>query len=183
MKAIELRIGNYVNYTIDDDLDLRKKWKEPIQIDAEDLVWLEQNTQDNDYEYIVLTEEWFFKFGNFSRLKTGVFSIFESFIFIYKKAYDCWYVVSSSNEYLTKIKYVHELQNLIFALREQELNVLSDSTQEIEKIDQSLSLIYFDCNHKTDLKKLAEIERDFNTFGSITYEQQQEKTAILNKYE
>jgi hypothetical protein len=183
MKARKLRIGNYVNYTVYDDLDLRKKWKETTQINAQDLVWLEENTQDKNHEYIDLTEEWFLKFGIFSRLKTGVFSIFESFIFIYKKTYDYWYVFSSSNEYLTKIKYVHELQNLIFALREQELKVLSDSTQEIEKIDQSLSLNYFLCNHKTDLKKLAEIERDFKTFGSITYEQQQEKTAILNKYE
>ncbi len=54
--------------------------------------------------------------------------------------------------------------------KEQELKV-SDSTQEIV------------CNLKTDLKKLAEIERDFNTFGSISYEQQKEKTSILNKYE
>jgi hypothetical protein len=34
-----------------------------------------------------------------------------------------------------------------------------------------------------DLKKLAEIERDFSIFGHLTYEQQKQKTAILKKYE
>lgn len=32
------------------------------------------------------------------------------------------------------------------------------------------------------LRKLAEIENDLNTFGTITYEQQKEKIEILNQY-
>lgn len=32
------------------------------------------------------------------------------------------------------------------------------------------------------LSKLAEIEKDFRTFGNITYEQQKEKYEILNQY-
>lgn len=36
--------------------------------------------------------------------------------------------------------------------------------------------------HVANLKKLAQIEVDFKTFGHLTYEQQTEKDNILNQY-
>ena len=58
----ELRIGNYIEYRIQDELDERKDWWELSTIDAADIAILESGI-DEDFRPIPLTEEILLKFG------------------------------------------------------------------------------------------------------------------------
>ena len=124
MRANELRIGNWVY-----------NGKE-IQVTAKQIY----NTSEKLYDLlpITLTEEWLLRFG-FMFTKDG-----NAFISPNKDAYyeDIWEsltyslienefcVVSSSyNEFNVLIKYVHQLQNLYYALTNEELII-----KEIQKI-------------------------------------------------
>ena len=63
MKATELRIGNLIEYKIEDELDERKEWLEVSKVDFQDLTWLDSNPEDADFRPIKLTEEILLKFG------------------------------------------------------------------------------------------------------------------------
>ena len=122
IKANELRIGNLVEYKITDKFDERKEWWEVSEIDADDIHWLSKvDTNDDDFKPIPLTENWLLKFGfekdvnlqffkNFKNNKTVIIG----FGFICR--------LGSSH---VKINYVHELQNLYFALTKTELSCLN----------------------------------------------------------
>ncbi len=129
MKANELRIGNYVNVPIQEQC--------PFRIDAfeycsEKFIKVAQEVKLNGFEVhpltwyggdlqpIPLTEEWLLKFGfdrNGKKLtfwkidlvedEEGIFSFDESRIYI-------------------DVKYVHQLQNLYFALVGEELTIKSE---------------------------------------------------------
>lgn len=74
---------------------------------------------------VKLTEDWLIAFGNaeIKPCSLGV-EVLERFIFIWKESYKYWYVVTKdSYEYLTKIEFIHEYQNFIFALNGSELQV------------------------------------------------------------
>ena len=119
MKATELRIGNLIEYKIKDKLDERKEWWEISKVDFQDLTWLDSNPEDADFRPIKLTEEWLLKFG------------FEDFEDYFVEFFDngdirffiCAYMDSPPS---VKIKYVHQLQNLYFALKGQELTQVSE---------------------------------------------------------
>ena len=110
MKTQELRIGNLVNYKIIDDLDERKEWYEVSEIDAEDLLIM-----DDDYQPIPLTDEWLFKFGVLKnneypyKFLNGYIKI-RNGLFFYK-----YHLLD------IELKYVHQLQNLYFSLTGEEL--------------------------------------------------------------
>jgi len=108
MKASELRIGNYVYHepTIDD-------W-EIIQANPGTMIQCEINP--DGFDPIPLTEEWLLKFG-FEPLGS---SRFDFKIFTYY-LYDGSFYNQSSR--LSTIKYVHQLQNLYFALTDEELEI------------------------------------------------------------
>lgn len=137
MKATELRIGNLVEYKITDDLDERIEWWEVSEIDADDLKTIDD---DEDYRPIPLTEEWHNKFGvykngfNSFEYEINDFSSFgikiivtEDYVFLRqgnKKNMHEDDVVSIWNKDLTKRNmYVHEFQNLYFALTGEELTL------------------------------------------------------------
>ena len=116
MKSNELRIGNLIEYRISDRFDKRKEWWEVSEIDADDIHWLSKvMPEDEDFKAIPLTEEWLLKFG-FEK-EYGAFKL---------KGLKCWltkytsepnlYSVNIGNIKLSTLKYVHELQNLYFAL-------------------------------------------------------------------
>lgn len=115
MKANELRIGNYHLYHIVDKCADPQEWDEICQIDAEDLVYLAKNKGHN-YKPIPITEEWLLKFGfhkiNESYIKNAF--LFTNCNSIYKFLYKLSII---ENE----LKYVHQLQNLYFALTGEEL--------------------------------------------------------------
>jgi len=108
MKANELRIGNWIehnqypNDTVIIRIEDGKHIDEAIRLNANPLP---------------LTEEWLIKFGFEKRSlhyfkKDGIILSVEDFY------YECFL---SSNSVI--IKYVHQLQNLYFALTNQELEV------------------------------------------------------------
>lgn len=117
MKAQELRIGNIVEYLIRDEMDAKKEWWEPSQIDAQDILWLSQNPDDEDYRPIPLTEEWLVRLG------------FESNP--YQDRYENKVIHVQCNktkgytelwiERMPHIKHVHQLQNLFYCLCGEEL--------------------------------------------------------------
>jgi hypothetical protein len=130
MKATELRIGNLVNYKIVDELDERKEWFEPCKIDAVDLQVI-----DSDYQPIPLTEECLLKFGFeksivkepwFEKNKIEVFKYSKGNFFLLggnHTAYgiglhDIWQGMEIN------IQYVHQLQNIYFALTNEELTLI-----------------------------------------------------------
>jgi len=128
MKANELRIGNYVNImndTVDDEyvkviVTIRRNFAE-----------IECNEDQDSFEYheiqpIPITEEWLVKFGfNKCNYKT-VYHAPNSTIFLlngravkHYKRQDVEYFRMVRED--VNIKYIHELQNLVFALTGVEL--------------------------------------------------------------
>lgn len=118
MKASEFRVNNLVNYRLKDELDERKEWDEPMLIDAVDIGVLSDGNSEN-YSPIRLTEYWLRKFG-FERVapRSGIASSFiKNGIRID--------ISNSGNAYYKRITvpYVHTLQNLFFALKQEELTI------------------------------------------------------------
>jgi hypothetical protein len=134
MKAQELRIGNYLKNDV------------VVKIDAKIIfnIWAEAE----DYEPIPITEEWILKFGfeMFDYLVSDVFD--DDFVYIAyklmlknKKSYYticnrrtdyfdfCLKVIWAEEIQLSAIKYVHELQNLYFALEGEELEINQHGVQ------------------------------------------------------
>jgi hypothetical protein len=84
---------------------------------------------DSLYEPIPLTEEWLTKFGftkhltesneGCSYFKIGVLSLMRSD----SLSYGCSFDPENSNSWFTEIKYIHQLQNLYYALKSEELLV------------------------------------------------------------
>jgi hypothetical protein len=123
MESKELRIGNLVNYKIVDKLDERKEWFELCEIDAVDLQVI-----DSEYQPIPLTEEWLLKLG-FKLVFAG-----QGDGFIYECGQLCnamsiysrnrnVFLYSTFNSCEINIQYVHQLQNLHFALTNEELTL------------------------------------------------------------
>lgn len=111
MKASELRIGNHIQ---DNDDNL-------IIIDRELMHYIDCCGEDESgYESIQLTEEWLLKF-EFEKIEQG----FVNQICLYS-GNDCFnYNVSFFEHHnLITIKYVHQLQNLYFALTGEELKII-----------------------------------------------------------
>lgn len=126
MKANEIRIGNWINISqcgINAKVDvigIKRFCIENRDIDLNDA---DTSFALNEASPIVLTEETLLK----NRFEIKPFSLgltYDRFRFIWKPEYKYWYVVDRySDSYLTKIEYVHELQNFIFVLNGKELEV------------------------------------------------------------
>lgn len=126
INAKELRIGNLIEYRISDRFDKRKEWREVSEIDADDIHWLSKvMPEDEDFRPIPLTEEWLLKLG-FKKERERYFNTFIVLRFINNKVDVFNLGVSHDEEYLeflNSINYVHQLQNLHFALTQRELTV------------------------------------------------------------
>ena len=130
INAKELRIGNLVEYKITDKFDDRKEWWEVSETDADDIHWLSKvDAKDEDFRPIKLTEEWLLKLG-FELLYTGKFRKVYDFSKDLRFGYSDNHGLSNTQSavtfvgnYFTHIKYVHEFQNLYFALTGSELTV------------------------------------------------------------
>lgn len=131
MKANELRIGNYVY------LKSKNKWYEIAN--GHDI---DEGTDSGDFEPIPLTEEWLlkFRFIDYRTLPNKITkkAYFDIKIGFYKKAWNIelkqsklriyhfhnfWHVISPANGSIG-IEYVHQLQNLYFALTGEELEII-----------------------------------------------------------
>jgi len=139
MNSRELRIGNFLNYDTGEGVEL-------AVIDWQDLKWISENdgSFNKDHSPIPLTEEWLLRFG-FERSECGKICVKKYYLnrvpekeysielMIFSDHIACW--VSSleleSNyveEIMTKpIHYLHQLQNLYFALTGEELTIKNDA--------------------------------------------------------
>lgn len=115
MKSNELRIGNYVY--------LKSKSKEYEILSGQEI---DTGTDSEDFEPISLTEEWLLKFGFEKNAGYGTYdknkiSLYFGEIMLSDKKgrtyFNSWAILEHSP------KYVHELQNLYFALTGEELEV------------------------------------------------------------
>lgn len=113
-----LRIGNRINYRIDDHLDERKSFDEESVIDIESLSWLQGNPDDPSYKGIPFDETQAVRVGMEKamighpvyEIKGGPMNV----IRIRFKQGKCLVFVSmfSSSVFLKEINYLHEFQNI-----------------------------------------------------------------------
>ena len=105
MKATELRIGNYIDYTTEREIVTMQTTYEYIRL---------IHNGNKNFKPIPLTEEWFYNFG---------FIIFNSSnekgIFIVNKLLN----PLKYSVFGKEIKYVHELQNWYFLMTNEELTL------------------------------------------------------------
>ena len=107
MKASELRIGNLVEYQINDELEEPKNfWVENV-IDAEDLSYIDIS---QNFRPIQLTDEWLLKFGFKCHVVYENKMWLNESIILFEKE-NSGYELSWGRH----IKYVHELQNIHYA--------------------------------------------------------------------
>lgn len=113
MEAKDLRIGNLISH-----------FDEPKEITVKDLVWIDAFPErvDECYKPITINENWLLKFG-FEK-KSG--SEFKNDRFIYRFKQKDLIIEGFEYDYngiLCYHEYVHQLQNLYFALSGEELKM------------------------------------------------------------
>jgi len=134
MQAIELRIGNYLNEAVRTKISRNIAYYEIKKIHSLDIHHLETFPESKAFEPIPLTEEWLLKFGfkhqNKYNLESNLYSkkLNSKYYFtIYSKTetldfktkFIGWKVLNIAFD--LKIDFVHQLQNLYFALTNEEL--------------------------------------------------------------
>jgi hypothetical protein len=127
MKANEVRIGNLVEYIDDIDHSQNREWQ-LNKINDMDITILVNQAPHHNYRGIQLTEDWLFKFG-FELEKTPYCKVYS----LYREVYFQYFIPKIKNYHYNglrfqdfgneKIKSVHQLQNLFFALTGCELEV------------------------------------------------------------
>jgi hypothetical protein len=126
MNAKDFRIGNYIHYHIEDRMDERKEWDELSQIDYDDLRCLTTYEDNSEYRPIPLTEEWLLKFGFVSE-RTAFLMGFHNKLFSglisveYDKLVQMHIISIGEFKDITRVAFIHELQNVIHALTGEEL--------------------------------------------------------------
>lgn len=114
MTATELRIGNYINYA-----------NSVKKLDAE--LFLKLLKYTSPFDPIPLTEEWLLKFGF---KKVGINFELKSIVIWYSSYEKCfvWRFMNVGEDADRKVRldYVHTLQNLYFALTNEELTIKSE---------------------------------------------------------
>lgn len=125
IQAKELRIGNFIKSKYGDGiLELQD-----ITVKGYSAEWIDYD----NYEPIPLTEEWLLKFGFVKKYPKGWVASgedyfqFKEFLICSRKQFNsfCWEwkkPFTTSSITVTDFKYVHELQNLVFALTGEELS-------------------------------------------------------------
>ncbi len=120
MEAIEFRIGNYV--------DLGNRIAKVIEIYSKAVTVVDlEETQDtlecleSRVKPIILSEKWLVNFGFKKNAEWFSNSLFE--INIEERGAHVRLIMGGISKYLLHIKYVHQLQNLYFALTGEELTI------------------------------------------------------------
>lgn len=127
IQANELRVGNYILKSLKSGQGRKIESKTGCQ----DIVRIFENTGSFNYEPITLTENWLLRFGfekkvnNFGQwFNKGVYLLEYQFI---SDSYTLRKSINKDESILLndKVKYVHQLQNLYFALTGTELTLKS----------------------------------------------------------
>jgi len=116
MKSNELRIGNlYSENGIA---------KTVMPIDIQNLLRCEKHGIESDMKPIVLTEEWLLKFSFKHRIDRDIVA-YEKKNLIVEYLFDRWtarlYETHLTSIQIIELKFVHQLQNIYFALTSEEL--------------------------------------------------------------
>lgn len=117
----EIRIGNYLLGKIEDELDERKVyWKEYQIKDADDFAGI----RDDWDKPIPLTEEWLVKLGFDYYPDNDSYQLESLYGFvIFGRIGKGFNVFVNSDEIGNQINFVHQLQNLFYALTGEELTI------------------------------------------------------------
>jgi hypothetical protein len=126
----ELRIGNLIECHVIDNVDGTDEWVDNY-VNYDDIGWLSLQKNDERYRPKVLTEEMLVKFGciehenrywDFLHDSSIYGNVFETLVY---NLDDQSFIVSSCDQcgYVVPCKYVHQLQNLYFALTGEELEI------------------------------------------------------------
>ena len=119
MEAKNLRIGNYYQ-------ENSKIYKVGIN-DLVNLIRHEGTKYKSDITKILLTDNWLINFGFIAKTKLSGHDGFYSHGWYVIKEKDCYsFLVAGSSVILAKLNYVHELQNLFFALNRNELELKNE---------------------------------------------------------
>lgn len=128
LNANELRIGNLINYLLIDELDERKQWYYPSTVDIYNIpIILNKHKMNQDYQPIPLTEEWLLKLGFQSGgAKQWLFITLDEKdeCYLYFNPLGKGIAIDQEGKECTfeiELNYVHQLQNLYFALTKKEL--------------------------------------------------------------
>jgi hypothetical protein len=118
MKANEVRLGNLVNYCNSERV-----------LDAE--LFLQLLKYTTPFEPIPLTEEWLLKFGFdfYQNIGSRKFMNFGNLIIETNAHKDIPVYYTEQRELICIIKYVHQLQNLYFALTSEDLTIKQQQQQ------------------------------------------------------
>lgn len=116
MEVKELRLGNYILGWFQNNDGM---FQEAIGLNL--LVFNEiANWPEHDYEPIPLTEKWLLKFGFIKEKKNRKYVyLFDGFELEQSPSGEIWF----ENRCGTVIKYIHQLQNLYFAITAEELTI------------------------------------------------------------
>ena len=127
MKNTELRIGNIISVAYVGAEG--KEWKQ-YPAELKDIIDIEHHPEN--YQYVEITGEWLLKFGFAETTRYGEEKIYNRQIFEYSTMHKEITLeiegVEDCISYDTGVKYVHQLQNLYFALKEEELTVKTETT-------------------------------------------------------
>ncbi len=126
MNVREFRIGNYiVDYeTEPNQIHWQIEQIRPSSLQSKNLGASFRNNScwTLDPEPIELTEEWFVNFGLVCDKDKGVTFLYSYSFYIVYEAEDDYCVYEYVNDnFITSVKYVHQLQNLYFSLTGEEL--------------------------------------------------------------
>lgn len=122
MKANDFRLDNLVYYHIEDSMDERKEWDEVSPIDWDDLRILTEFKDNPEYKLIPLTKEWLLKLGlKYDEISMNWYCRKFYLTYFYEGKLKCLNLLYPTTS--IEIKYVHQLQNLYFALTGNELIV------------------------------------------------------------
>ena len=130
IKANEVRIGNIVFSTITDEeveiAAILQNEKDIFDFEVKDKEGMFSESQDEDVESILLTEDWLLKFG-FEKKEDEVLNFRRYPVMVKKHLQNYWSVYIDNLQVLCstplELKHVHQLQNLYFDLTQKELTI------------------------------------------------------------
>lgn len=141
MKANELRIGNFVQAIFHDKNSEIKNFYNVCKIcniseqgiSANRVFPDDSTSYTGSFEPIPLTEEWLLKFG-FENHIINEHTIYQNnwkkgFLTILWRKYGTYYDFSTGRFIIGSISFVHQLQNLYFALTGEELTIDKEETK------------------------------------------------------
>ena len=133
MEAKDLRLDNYINVLCKDEDGILINDNEPVRCNIYHLTDLIDGNDSWEYKPIPLTEEWLIKFG-FIKFTTPALptAFIETTRYIYTEQIEPFMDILMwdgqvfrfhNGHAIENIKYVHQLQNLVFTLTGKELTL------------------------------------------------------------